>query len=74
MIIFNILWLGYDGDANDEPNIWNAEARFLGMELFFCAFFTFEIAVRQKTIGRTVQRSHGVGACLQAPFSYGFSH
>jgi hypothetical protein len=46
VIIFNILWLGYDGDANDEPNIWNAEARFLGMELFFCAFFTFEIAVR----------------------------
>jgi len=42
----NCFWMGYDTDSNDAITILDAALQFAIMENFFCAYFSFEWAIR----------------------------
>jgi hypothetical protein len=46
VIVFNVIWIGYDTDQNEEASILDASMQFLVMEYFFTVFYTIEIVVR----------------------------
>jgi len=46
VIGINSLWIGYDTDANNADNLYDADPQFPIAENFFCVYFTFEVFVR----------------------------
>lgn len=46
VIALNSIWLGYDTDYNQAPNLIQAKPQFQVMENLFCTFFTLEISFR----------------------------
>jgi len=54
MIAVNSLWIGFEMDLNDEPNLNEAEWYFKVGEYFFFAFFAFEWTVRLLAFRRKI--------------------
>jgi len=46
VIVANAVYLGIEIDQNEAANIYDASLGFLVVEMFFCAFFSFEWLVR----------------------------
>eukprot|EP00929_Paragymnodinium_shiwhaense_P053373 TRINITY_DN26706_c0_g3_i1.p1 TRINITY_DN26706_c0_g3~~TRINITY_DN26706_c0_g3_i1.p1 ORF type:complete len:599 (-),score=178.30 TRINITY_DN26706_c0_g3_i1:245-2041(-) len=57
VISLNALWISIDTDYNDADTLLKADPIFIVAENFFCAYFTFEWAVR---FGAFKNKFHGV--------------
>eukprot|EP00929_Paragymnodinium_shiwhaense_P115185 TRINITY_DN83881_c0_g1_i1.p1 TRINITY_DN83881_c0_g1~~TRINITY_DN83881_c0_g1_i1.p1 ORF type:complete len:737 (-),score=199.93 TRINITY_DN83881_c0_g1_i1:145-2355(-) len=54
VILINAAWIGYEVDSNDAEFILDADTKFIVVENIFCAFFSFELAVRFMSLRKTV--------------------